>query len=154
RRRTDPRWRGGDDRPMTLLALLFGWLPADIDDPARRLDRIEVVARAPQPAAARSEALGAPDRRAVRPTGAVHPSEALARLPGVWLSRGSGQESLLAIRSPVLAGAGACGAFLLLEDGIPLRPTGFCNVNQAFELASELAESIELLRGPGSAVHG
>ncbi|MFZ9904275.1 MAG: hypothetical protein ACO3GE_02635 [Steroidobacteraceae bacterium] len=58
-----------------------------------------------------------------------HYASALNTVPGVLVQRGSGQESLIAIRSPVLTGAGACGAFLLLEDGIPLRPTGFCNVN-------------------------
>ena len=34
---------------------------------------------------------------------------------GVWLSRGSGQEHLTAIRSPVLAGAGSCGDFIELR---------------------------------------
>jgi len=143
---------------MTWLAMLLGLplLQAEIptDDPARRLDRVEVVARAPREAAARAEAVAALDGSTLRRIAATHPSEAFARLPGVWLSRGSGQESLLAIRSPVLTGVGGCGAFLLLDDGIPLRPAGFCNVNQAFELDSEQAAAIELLRGPGSAVHG
>ncbi len=142
---------------MTSLVLALGLLSPAIEpdpEPARRLDRIEVVARLPESPARRSEALALLDRDTIERIAATHPAEALARLPGVWLSRGSGQESLLAIRSPVLAGAGACGAFLLLEDGIPLRPSGFCNVNQAFELASEQAAAIELLRGPGSALHG
>ena len=80
----------------------------------------------------------------------THAAEALNRIPGVLMQRGSGQESLLAIRSPVLTGAGACGAFLLLEDGMPLRPTGFCNVNQLFEANTSQAAAIEVLRGlPG-----
>ena len=62
-----------------------------------------------------------------------HMHELLLRVSGVWLSRGSGQEHLTAIRSPVLTGAGSCGAFLFLEDGIPIRPAGFCNVNGIFE---------------------
>jgi len=89
-------------------------------------------------------------------TGALdlaHPAESLNRLPGVVLQRGSGQESLLAIRSPVLTGSGACGAFLMLEDGFALRPTGFCNINQLFEVNTTQAAAIEVLRGPGSAVH-
>ena len=64
---------------------------------------------------------------------AQHPKQIFRRSPGVWISRGSGQEHLTAIRSPVLTGPGACGSFLLLEDGIPIRPTGFCNVNGLFE---------------------
>ena len=58
----------------------------------------------------------------IRPT---HIHEALVRVPGVWISRGSGHEHLTAIRSAVLTGAGACGAFLYLEDGLPIRPAGF-----------------------------
>jgi iron complex outermembrane receptor protein len=83
----------------------------------------------------------------------AHPAESLNRIPGVVLQRGSGQESLLAIRSPVLTGSGACGAFLMLEDGFALRPTGFCNINQLFEVNTTQAAAIEVLRGPGSAVH-
>jgi outer membrane receptor protein involved in Fe transport len=73
---------------------------------------------------------------------------------GVWLSRGSGQEHLTAIRSPVLTGAGSCGAFLFLEDGIPIRPAGFCNVNSLFEINTEQAWSVEVIRGPGNALYG
>ncbi|MBU3672098.1 MAG: TonB-dependent receptor [Sinobacteraceae bacterium] len=83
-----------------------------------------------------------------------HHAEALNRIPGVWVQRGSGQESLLAIRSPVLTGAGACGAFVMLEDGFPLRPTGFCNVNELFESNTSQAAAIEVVRGPSSSAYG
>lgn len=83
-----------------------------------------------------------------------HIADALVRVPGVWLSRGNGQEHLTALRSPVLTGAGACGAFLMAEDNIPLRAAGFCNVNQLFEATSELAGRIEVLSGPQSVLYG
>lgn len=83
-----------------------------------------------------------------------HIHQLMTRVAGVWISRGSGQEHLTAIRSPVLTGAGSCGAFLFLEDGIPIRPAGFCNVNQMFEMNSEQAQSIEVIRGPGNALYG
>ena len=83
-----------------------------------------------------------------------HVHQLLTRVAGVWVSRGSGQELLTAIRSPVLTGAGSCGGFLFLEDGIPIRPTGFCNVNQMFEIDTEQAQSIEVIRGPGNALYG
>lgn len=86
--------------------------------------------------------------------GATHHAEVLNRIPGVHIQRGSGQESLTAIRSPVLTGPGACGAFLVLEDGLPLRPVGFCNVNELFELNLEQAGAIEVVRGPGPATYG
>ncbi len=87
----------------------------------------------------------------IRPT---HINETLARVPGVWVARGSGHEHLTAIRSAVLTGAGACGAFLYLEDGLPIRPAGFCNVNNLFELNAEQAAGIEVWRGPASAALG
>jgi iron complex outermembrane recepter protein len=84
----------------------------------------------------------------------THYQEALNRLPGVNVSRNNGQESLAAIRSPVLTGTGACGAFLVAENGIPLRSSGFCNVNEMFDAHTENAARIEVIRGPGSAFWG
>ncbi len=83
-----------------------------------------------------------------------HVSQALNQLAGVNLQHGSGQEYLPAIRSPVLTGAGACGAFLISENSVPLRAAGFCNLNELFESHTEQAERIEVLRGPGTALHG
>lgn len=84
----------------------------------------------------------------------AHASELLSRTPGTWISRGDGQESLTAIRSPVLTGSGACGAFLFLEDGIPIRPAGFCNANAPFELNFAQAERVQIARGPASSLYG
>ena len=84
----------------------------------------------------------------------AHVQELLTRVPGVNLQRGNGQDYLAAIRSPVLTGAGACGAFLIAEDGISLRAAGFCNVNELFESHTEQASNIEIIRGPGTAFHG
>jgi len=91
---------------------------------------------------------------AIDSSGHAHVHELLARVPGIWVVRGSGQESLPSMRSPVLTGPGSCGAFLTLENGIPTRPAGFCNVNQMFELPTELASRIEVVRGPASALYG
>jgi outer membrane receptor protein involved in Fe transport len=91
---------------------------------------------------------------AIAAIGHQHVHELMTRIAGVWLVRGSGQEHLTAIRSPVLTGAGSCGDFLFLEDGIPIRPSGFCNVNQMFEMHTEQASSIEIIRGPGNALYG
>jgi outer membrane cobalamin receptor len=85
---------------------------------------------------------------------AQHPKQTFRRIPGVWISRGSGQEHLTAIRSPVLTGPGACGSFLILEDGLPIRPSGFCNINGLFETSMELASQVEVIRGPASARYG
>lgn len=83
-----------------------------------------------------------------------HPAEVLNLAPGTTLHRGSGQEHLTAIRSPILtAGAGA-GSFLFLENGVPLRAAGFANINGLFEAQSFLADRMEVVRGPGGAFYG
>lgn len=86
--------------------------------------------------------------------GATHSSELVNRAAGAMIQRGSGEESLTALRSPVLTGAGACGSVLVLEDGIPIRPVGTCNVNELFEVNLEQAAAIEVLRGPASVLYG
>jgi outer membrane receptor protein involved in Fe transport len=86
--------------------------------------------------------------------GATHVSQLGAQAAGTWLSRGTEQESLPAIRSPVLTGPGSCGAFLMLEDGVPVRPAGFCNVNELFEIDTEQASAMEAVRGPVSVLYG
>jgi iron complex outermembrane receptor protein len=119
------------------------------------LDEIVVTAqRQPVAALATPLSIGRVDRDAIDLLGATHSSEALNRVPGVMVQRGSGQESLTAIRSPVLTGAGSCGAFLFLENGVPIRPVGFCNVNEMLEVDTEQADAIEVLRGTGSALYG
>ncbi|WP_417318551.1 TonB-dependent receptor [Emcibacter sp.] len=86
--------------------------------------------------------------------GSAHISELAVRVPGVNISRNDGQEYLASIRSPVLTGAGACGAFLMAQDGIALRSAGFCNVNELFEAFTEQAQRVEVVKGPGSALYG
>ena len=84
----------------------------------------------------------------------THNKELFNSSAGSWISRGSGQESLISLRSPMLTGSGACGSFLILEDGLPIRPAGFCNVNNLFEVSINLASKIEILKGPSSARFG
>ncbi|WP_428482570.1 TonB-dependent receptor [Pyruvatibacter mobilis] len=83
-----------------------------------------------------------------------NPAELLNRLPGVYIHSNDGQEHLTAIRSPVLTGGAGQGSFLYLEDGIPLRATGWGNVNGLFDAHFETADRIEVVRGPGSALYG
>ncbi|MBP57222.1 MAG: TonB-dependent receptor [Rhodobiaceae bacterium] len=83
-----------------------------------------------------------------------NPSNVLNRMPGVFISQGSGQEHLTSIRSPVLSGGAGAGSFLYLEDGIPLRSPGFSNVNGLMESTIEIGERTEVIRGPGSVLYG
>lgn len=90
----------------------------------------------------------------------AHPAELLNSVAGVNIHRGSGQEHLTAIRSPVLTGGAGAGSFLYTLDGVPLRAAGFANVNGLLEAPTEISSRLEVFKGPGpadfgsNAVHG
>jgi outer membrane receptor protein involved in Fe transport len=123
-------------------------------DAAKAIPEIVVYSRRIDARPTRAASLSALTNDVLDNLGAAHPNELFHQVPGAWLVRGSGQELLTSIRSPVLTGAGACGAFLLLEDRVPTRPAGFCNVNQMFEVNLLQAQRVDVLRGPGNVIHG
>lgn len=123
-------------------------------EPDSALPPLTVVSRVPEAVADTPSSVSRIDREAISETYAVHPQELFVRMPGMWVSRGSGQEHLMALRSPVLTGPGACGAYLVLEDGVSLRPPTFCNVNGLFEAFWTDLTAIEVQRGPGQAAYG
>jgi iron complex outermembrane recepter protein len=94
------------------------------------------------------------DATMIADTLADHPAEILNTLPGVNVQMNSGQEHLIAIRSPVLTGGAGQGSFLILENGVPTRSPAFGNVNSLMEPHHEVASAIEVVRGPGSAKYG
>jgi len=139
---------------VTLLAAPPSLL-AQTDDNVDAIDELIVTShRRAQPVLLHAGNVERLDSDTISRAGHQHIHELLTQVSGVWLGRASGQEHLTAIRSPILTGAGSCGSFLFLEDGIPIRPTGFCNVNSLFEIDTEQAQSIEIIRGPGSALYG
>jgi len=85
---------------------------------------------------------------------AVYPSDILNRATGVHIQANNGMESLPSLRSPVLTGPGAAGAFLFLEDGVATRAAGFANNNGLSEINLAQAKEIEVIRGPASAIYG
>ncbi len=138
--------------PWLCVALLAHTGFAAAADEARIEEMTVRVSAAPPAAADFLIGYSRIDAKTLERTRATHPNELFVRVPGLWISRGSGQEHLTALRSGVLTGAGACGSVLLLEDGIPIRPQGFCNVNNLFETALALADGVEVLRGPAVAI--
>lgn len=122
---------------------------------AAGIDEIFVTAsRAPQTVQSLAGNAFALDSDTLTNTAHQHIQQALIKVPGVSMHRNDGMEYLPAIRSPVLSGAGACGSYLMAEDGIPLRPAGFCNVNELFESHTEQAARIEVIRGPANVMYG
>lgn len=124
--------------------------------PERAAEEIIVtsVNRRPESLANINASVGVISQEDIQLVAHQHIQEIANRLAGVNINRNNGQESLVSIRSPVLTGSGACGAFLLAEQGIPLRAAGFCNVNELFDANSENASRIEVIRGPGTAYYG
>jgi len=141
-------------RNLLLLAALLS-IAAHADDDTTELGTVTVTdTGAPvslQRLADNTSKVDAEDLSLVSET---HPAQVFAQVPGAWVTQGGGQESLTALRSPLFTGQGACGAFLLLEDGVPVQPAGFCNVNALLEIDTEQAAAIEVIRGPGSVLYG
>ncbi len=116
------------------------------------IEEVVITTRAPNAIApGNTYALGS---SAVNTQTAVHVQQLMRMIPGVYAHRGSGQEGLLAIRSPVFTGAGACGSFLIMEESMPVRSFGLCNVNELFDTHFEQASRLEVVRGPHTAFYG
>ena len=133
---------------LALLVATFSSAAANIDEV------VTVATRAESNVADLIGSVSVVDKKALTTVSHAHLQQALSQVAGVNLHRGNGQEYLPAVRSPVLTGAGGCGGFLMQEDGIPLRPAGFCNINELFEANTEMAQRIEVLRGTGTVLHG
>lgn len=79
-----------------------------------------------------------------------HPSDIMNSIPGVWVNQTTGEGHMMSIRQPL----SIFPLFLYLENGIPTRSTGFFNHNALFEINVPQAGTIEVIRGPGTALYG
>lgn len=148
---TAPRLRA---LPLAALAIAACYLPAPAVSAQNRDDILVTATRLEKDAFALPVAWSVVNTEDLRIVEAVHINEIMQRVPGAWISRGNGQESLISLRSPVLTGPGSCGAFYTAADGISLRAPGFCNVNQLFDANFEQAGRIEVIRGPATSIYG
>jgi iron complex outermembrane recepter protein len=140
---------------LFLLSATLGQMSWAQDSNDEALEIITVTAQR-QPASLMdlSSNLQLVDESSIELFQAQHIQQVLTQVPGVWVSRGNGQEHLTAIRSPVLTGSGSCGAFYMAEDGLSLRAPGFCNANQLFDVNSEQAARVEVVKGANSTLYG
>ena len=95
-------------------------------------------------------AIGVVDATDIAATRAHHPAELVTRTPGAWVSNLGGEGHSTAIRQPITTKA----VYQYLEDGVPIRSTGFFNHNGLYEINLPQAGRIEIIKGPGSAVYG
>ena len=83
-------------------------------------------------------------------TAPTHPQQLLGQIPGVAINVTNGEGHATGIRQKI----GTDAVYLYLEDGIPIRPTGFFNHNALYEVNIPQAGGIEVVRGIGSALYG
>ena len=86
----------------------------------------------------------------IRETAPLHPGQLLGQIPGVAVAVTNGEGHTTAIRQPFTTSP----LYLFLEDGIPIRATGFFNHNALYEVNIPMAGGIEVVRGPGTALYG
>lgn len=86
----------------------------------------------------------------VRETAPLHPGQILGQIPGVAVAVTNGEGHTTAIRQPFTTSP----VYLFLEDGIPIRATGFFNHNALYEVNIPMAGGIEVVRGPATALYG
>lgn len=123
---------------------------ADSNEPVQLED---VVVSGTREAERRSETaatIGVIKGEAIRDAKATHPTEIMGRVPGVWVNITGGEGHQTAIRQPLTTAP----VYSYLEDGIPVRSTGFFNHNALYEANMPQAGGIEVTKGPGSALYG
>lgn len=86
----------------------------------------------------------------IRDAKASHPSQIMGRVPGVWVNITGGEGHQTSIRQPLTTAP----VYSYLEDGIPVRATGFFNHNALYEVNMPQSGGIEVTKGPGSALYG
>ncbi|MFQ5568995.1 MAG: TonB-dependent receptor [Rhodothermales bacterium] len=94
--------------------------------------------------------IGTINRDLIAYTKPAHPAEIMRRIPGVWVNTTSGEGHMTAIRQPLTTNP----VYLFLENGVPTRSTGFFNHNALYEINVPMAEAIEVIKGPGTALYG
>ena len=84
--------------------------------------------------------------------GVKHAADALNRIPGVYIAQlgSTGEGAAAAIRQPISYGP----SYLYLENGVPVRSAAFYNHNALYEMNVPQASGVEVVKGPGTALHG
>jgi outer membrane receptor protein involved in Fe transport len=108
------------------------------------------TSREEQLASTTAASVGVIQGEEIRETRSHHPSEIVNRVSGVYVSNFGGEGHATAIRQPITTKA----LYAFLEDGVPIRSTGFFNHNALYEINLPQAGRLEILKGPGTAVYG
>ncbi|MGE5466124.1 MAG: TonB-dependent receptor [Ignavibacteria bacterium] len=130
-------------------AILLAWSAAA----AAEADLSGVTVTGTREKAALSEtpaSVGVVKQSDIELAGPTHPQQILGQVPGVAIAVTNGEGHTTAIRQPFTTSP----LYLYLEDGIPIRATGFFNHNALYEVNIPSSGGIEVVRGPGTALYG
>lgn len=117
----------------------------------KQLEEVVVTgAREAEPLKEKPQTVGVIKQKEIKDTKPSHPSDIMNRIPGVWVNVTAGEGHITSIRQPLTTNP----VYLFLEDGIPIRSTGFFNHNALYEINIPGAERIEVTKGPSTALYG
>lgn len=74
----------------------------------------------------------------------------LNQVSGVYMPSIGGEQHMMSIRQPI----SLKGLYLYLEDGLPIRTSGLFSSNALIEINTSNIHSIEIIKGPASALYG
>ena len=112
-----------------------------------------VVVTANRTAQKRSEApvaIASISKQTIEDTKAQRLDALLNKVSGVFMVNLGNEQHEMSIRQPMTTKS----LFLYMEDGIPIRTTGVYNHNALLEMNLPAAKSIEVIKGPSSALYG
>lgn len=94
--------------------------------------------------------VGIVDGAAIETSRPHHPGDVVARVPGAWVTNLGGEGHFTSIRQPITTKP----VYAFLEDGVPIRSTGFFNHNGLYEINIPQSDRVEIIKGPGTAIYG
>ena len=112
-----------------------------------------IVTSASHTAVKRSEApiaIAVINKQTMEDTKAQRIDQLLNKVSGVFMVSLGNEQHEMSIRQPMTTKS----LFLYMEDGIPIRATGVYNHNALLEMNLPAAKSIEVIKGPSSALYG
>jgi iron complex outermembrane receptor protein len=139
-------WQAVTVIPGDSASIQFRLKPAAVTLP----EVVVSTSREEQLAASTPLSVGVIREEEIRETRGHHPSELVNRSAGVYVSNFGGEGHATAIRQPITTKA----LYAYLEDGVPIRSTGFFNHNALYEINIPQAGRLEVIKGPGTAVYG
>lgn len=119
-----------------------------------KIDSMENVVvsanRTPQKRSEAPIAISVINKQLIDNTKAQRLDQLLNKVSGVFMVNLGNEQHEMSIRQPMTTKS----LFLYMEDGIPIRTTGVYNHNALLEMNLTAARSIEVIKGPSSALYG